>query len=406
MSTIIDRQIEVRVTNTTESPYTNNRNTQIAEFSVVTPEQSKFINPVDMAILSMIPQGDPDLVTYLTELLRTNKPDQQNNTFWFPTPENPGNTEDQTPVQTRNLTELRELQRREKLNPKDGSESRTEFLKRFDWTDTLLTETEKQAVEDILVEYHDTFAGHRMDIGMNTEFKVKLTPKDDKAVYSQSLPMPIHLKEGLLVELALIHKYGIITVLPFSKYASPIFAQRKPNGKLRLLVDLRKINTLITDDYTNNNHPVSTLSDAARHLAGKSLFCKLDCSQAYQCLQMADQRSVEMLAFSFASRTFAYRRLAKGLSRSVSAFSSFMREYLDPVVKADQCAQYVDDIGIAANNATDLTRNIRAVVKCIRNAGLKLTIEKCHFGVRPVEFLGRTISSEGVLPQSHKIQNF
>ena len=298
------------------------------------------------------------------------------------------------------------MQRREKLNPKDDSESRTEFLKRFDWTDTLLTETEKQAVENILVEYHDIFARHRMDIGMNTEFKVKLTPKDDKAVYSQRLPMAIHLKEDLIVEFALMHKYGIITVLPFSKYASPIFAQRKPNGKLRLLVDLRKINTLIADDYTNNNHPVSTLSDAAQHLAGKSLFSKLDCSQAYHCLQMADQRSVEMLAFNFASRTFAYRRLAQGLSRSVSAFSSSMREYLDPVVKADQCAQYVDDIGIAANNATDLTRNIRAVFKCIRNAGLKLTIEKCHFGIRQVEFLGGTISSDGVLPQSHKIQNF
>ena len=406
MSTIIDRKIAVTVTNTTESPYTINKNTQIAEFSVVTPEQSKFIKPVDMAILSMIPEGDPDLVTYLTELLRTNKPDEQNYAFWFPTPENPGNTEYHTPIQTRILTELRELQRREKLNPKDDSESRTEFLKIFDWTGTLLIELEKQAVEDILVEYHDIFARHRMDIGMNTEFKLKLTPKDDKAVYSQSLPMPIHLKEVLIVELALMHKYGIITVLPFSKYASPIFAQRKPNGKLRLLVDLRKINTLIADDYTNNNHPVSTLSDAAQHLAGKSLFCKLDCSQAYHCLQMADQRSVEMLAFNFASRTFAYRRLVQGLSRSVSAFSSFMREYLDPPVKADQCAQYLDDIGIAANNGTHLARNIRAVFKCIRIAGLKLTIEKCHSGVRQVEFLGRTISSEGVLPQSHKIQNF
>ena len=35
-----------------------------------------------------------------------------------------------------------------------------------------------------------------------------------------------------------------------------------------------------------------TLSDAAQHLAGKSLFCKLHCSQAYHCLQMADQRSM------------------------------------------------------------------------------------------------------------------
>ena len=218
--------------------------------------------------------------------------------------------------------------------------------------------------------------------------------------------MPIHLKEDLIVELALMHNYGIITVLPFSKHASPIFAQRKPNGKLLLLVGLRKSNKLIADDYTNNNHPVNTLSDAAHQLAGKSLFCKLDCSQAYHCLQMADQRSVELLAFNFASRTFAYKRLAQCLSRSVSAFSSFMREYLDPVVKADQCAQYVDDIGIAGKNATDNIRNIRGVFKCIRQAGLKLTIEKCHFGVRQVEFLGRTISPEGIAPQARKFQKF
>ena len=108
-----------------------------------------------------------------------------------------------------------------------------------------------------------------MDIGLNTEFTVKLTPKNDNAVYSESIPMPIHLKEDLIVELALMRKYGIITVLPFSKFGNPIFAQRRPNGKLRLLVDLRKINSLIADDYSNNNHPVSTLSDAAQHLAGK-----------------------------------------------------------------------------------------------------------------------------------------
>ena len=160
------------------------------------------------------------------------------------------------------------------------------------------------------------------------------------------------------------------------------FCTDGPNGKLRLLAELRKINTLKADDYTNKNHPVSKLLDAAQHLAGKSKVCKLDCSQAYHCLQMADQRSVKMLPFNLASRTFAYKRLAQGLSRSVSAFSSLMRKKLDPVVKADQCAQYMDDVGIEANNATDHTRNFRAVSKCIRQAGLNLAIEKCHFGVR------------------------
>ena len=123
---------------------------------------------------------------------------------------------------------------------------------------------------------------------MNEEFKVKLTPKDDSPAYSQSLPAPINLKEDILVELAMLHKYGIITTLPFSKYASPIFAQKKPNGKLRLLVDLRKINNLISDDYINNIHPVSTLVDAAQHLAGKKLFCRH--TTAYQWLTNAQSK--------------------------------------------------------------------------------------------------------------------
>ena len=37
---------------------------------------------------------------------------------------------------------------------------------------------------------------------------------------------------------------------------------------------------------------------------------------------------------------------------------------------------------------------------------MKLTTEKCHFAVRQFEFLGRTISPEGISPQARKIQNF
>ena len=231
------------------------------------------------------------------------------------------------------------------------------------------------------MQYHDIFARHRFYTGTNRELKVKLTPNDDRPAYSQSLPTPINLKDDITVELALLHRYGIITTLPFSKNASPIFAQRKPKGLFRLLVDLRKINNLITQDYVNNNHPVSTLSDAAQHMAGKKLFCKLDCSQAYNSLQMADYLSIQMLTFNFAIRTFAYQRLAQGLSRSLSAFSFFMRKYLDRAIKADQCAQYVDDIGIAANDSTELCSNIKTVFECIKETSLKLTMAKCHFGV-------------------------
>ena len=121
---------------------------------------------------------------------------------------------------------------------------------------------------------------------------------------------------------------------------------------------------------------------------------------------MADQRSIEMLAFNFASRIFTYRRLAQGLSRVLSEFSSFMSDYLGNVIKTDQCAQYVDDIGIAANDADHLITNLRATFKRIQEAGFKLMMHKCHFVATEIDFLGRTITPQGVQPQKQNVKNF
>ena len=375
--TLDEGTTRIHVNNFTDQPYKLKKGMHKANFSVMTPEQMKHVRPIDpVSTWHLLNENEEDAVYYISSLLRANRNNDQYEQYWFPTPENPGDEASHTPIQKRILRELRNLQEAESLNPQEDEESRQTFLSNFDWKDSMLQQHEIKQIEALLMEFHDIFARHRFDIGINEEFTVKLTPKDDSLAYSQSSPTPINFKEDILVELALLHKYRIMTTLLLSNYASPIFAQKKPNGKLQLLVDLTKINNLISDDYINNNHPVSTLTDAAQHMAGKKLFCKLDCSQAYHCLQMADQRSIEMLAFNFASRTFAYRRLAQGLSRALSAFSSFMREYLDRVIKADQCAQYVDDIGIAANDADHLVKNLRAIFECIREAGLKVPMHK------------------------------
>ena len=83
-----------------------------------------------------------------------------------------------------------------------------------------------------------------------------------------------------------------------------------------------------------------------------------------------------------------------------------MREYLDRAIKADQCAQDVDDIGIAANDTKQLCINIKTVFECICNAGLKLSMSRCNFGVKQVNILGRTITPNGVAPQSDKVSDF
>ena len=88
MSAKVGRKVAVRLINTTL--YSIKRNTQIDEFSAVNLEQAKFLQPVDMAIVNMIPEGDPDVTASLNGVLTTNKREQPRNTFCFPTRKNPG----------------------------------------------------------------------------------------------------------------------------------------------------------------------------------------------------------------------------------------------------------------------------------------------------------------------------
>ena len=99
----------------------------------------------------------------------------------------------------------------------------------------------------------------------------------------------------------------------------------------------------------NSRFSISNMTDATNHFAAKSLFCEVGCSQSYHCVQMADDLSVQLLAVNFASRTFAYNCLAKGLNKSVTWFSSFVKHYLEPCLAANVCPLCMDDIAAGVN---------------------------------------------------------
>ena len=143
-------------------------------------------------------------------------------------------------------------------------------------------------------------------------------------------------------------------------------------------------------------------------MAGKKYFRKLDCSQAYHCIPMADEQSVQLLSFNFGSRTFAFLRLAQGLNRSLSKpYTSVVRDYLDPLVKADRCAWNVDDFRIAAHTPEELITNIELVFQQLNKTGLKLSMGICKFGKKKqIEYLSKTISSTGIAPIEKRVTDF
>ena len=171
------------------------------------------------------------------------------------------------------------------MDPKNNEADKLAFLKKFSWDTCFLNADQIRQLEEFLVEYHIVFAKHRFDVGYSTELKIKLTPEHPLPVYVQGPLAPIHLRDEILIELALLQYFNIITTLSDSKCSSPMFVHRKSSGKLRILIDLRRVNHLLRLEYLNSNFPISNMTDATNHFAGKNLFCKLDCSQAYHCVQ-------------------------------------------------------------------------------------------------------------------------
>ena len=132
--TLNDGNISIPVNNFTDHPYKLKKGLHFANFSVMTPEQLKYVKLIDPASTWHLLQNDQEQAAhYVSSLIKTNRNPQNSENYWFPTPENPGNPEEHTPIQKRILRELAALQDLETLNPTKDEESRAKFLRNFDW---------------------------------------------------------------------------------------------------------------------------------------------------------------------------------------------------------------------------------------------------------------------------------
>ena len=215
LAQIAEMKSHVQITNLTSHTITLNPNTTVAIFRIKTPNQAKNLQPMSNEQLTLITKYPDEATNVMNQLFQ--EPGTNNDRRWYPTPVTCDDPSKLNRIEKRINGEITKLREEEKLDP-TADQQRKAFLANFQWENSILTEQEQQQIEKLLMKYNCVFTRHRLDIGINTDFKIKLTPKHDEPVYAQSLQTPTNLKDDLLVELALMQEYGIITTLPYSKY--------------------------------------------------------------------------------------------------------------------------------------------------------------------------------------------
>ena len=64
---------------------------------------------------------------------------------------------------------------------------------------------------------------------------------------------------------------------------------------------------------------------------------------------------------------------------------------------------YLDDVTVYSTTFEEHTQHLKIVFKAVHEAQLSLNLEKCHFYLRQIKFLGHIVGQKGILPDDDKL---
>ena len=109
------------------------------------------------------------------------------------------------------------------------------------------------------------------------------------------------------------------------RYSSPVFFIRKGNGKLRLVVDFRSLNSITLTENFPIPH-IDSLIDSLASNGAPAYFSTLDAAQGYWQIKMAPD-SVEKTGFVCSAGTFVFNVMPFGL-----ASACYLPMYYDRII--------------------------------------------------------------------------
>ena len=183
-----------------------------------------------------------------------------------------------------------------------------------------------------------------------------------------------------------------------SPWTSPVVLVRKKNGKLRFCVDYRKLNGITKKDA----YPLPRIDDMLNTLKGSKWFSTLDLASGYWQVAM-HPRDREKTAFVTRYGIYEFNVMPFGLCNAPATFQRLMdRVYQDIAWKF--VVVYLDDTIIYSKSFDEHLEHLRETFIRIRQAGLKLNLEKCNFWMQSLPFLGHIVTSIGIAPDPQKIE--
>ena len=305
---------------------------------------------------------------------------------------------------------------------RSGGQLHRSYVRRSDYAELFVVKIASNLVDDnvpdwlcdLIQEYTDIFPAKLPD-GLPppraVQFDVEMKPD---AIPSSRAPFRLSKteQEALNSFVADNLKKGWVEVSN-SPWVSNIFGipkkdhvtgQAPTRGEwLRSGNSLQPIRWVIDYRYVNSQTkipkiPLPHIEELFDRMAGCAVFTVIDLAQGYHQM-LVNTSSRQYTAFRTHKETYQWCVAPMGLAGMPGVWSRLMRELFD---KFDFAVVYLDDICIFSKTNADHKIHLRQVFQVLRREQLYAHRGKCSFGRDSVQFLGHTVSRDGLSVDQRK----
>ena len=183
-----------------------------------------------------------------------------------------------------------------------------------------------------------------------------------------------------------------------SPYGAPVLFAKKKNGKLRMCIDYRALNS----QTIQNRYALPRIDELFDRLHGAKVFSKLDLTSGYYQIAIKPKDRYKT-AFRTRYDHYEFNVMPFGLTNASATFQTLMNDIFRDLL--DVCViVYLDDILVYSKNKEEHEQHLRQVLQRLKDNQLYARLSKCTFFTNSIEYLGHIVDGDGLRPNPQLVQ--
>ena len=251
----------------------------------------------------------------------------------------------------------------------------------------------------ILKEFSDVFDdGATLRAMIGDPMRIHLQDNAVPFALTATRQVAFGLRDQLREELESMLQKGIIERVADepSKWCHPIVVVKKPDGRIRLVVDFTKLNQYVA----RPTHPMKTPRDAVDGIRSTDrYFTTLDAVSGYWQVEL-DEASSHLTTFISPEGRYRFLRAPMGLNATGDEYNRRGDLALQGIPNVQKV---VDDIMIHTPDFASHLDTLKAVLQRCRENGITLSRKKFAFAKDEVKYVGYNVGKMGISADPAKI---